>query len=99
MFQGSKLLKQEAGRRAKKKIHTFSHLARTCGSCCTMFVKALLLLCLATVTSAWRPRGGGGGFTGGFGGGSISPLPSGEDGALFFLLPKKKYSSAPTHKL
>ena len=58
-----------------------------------------LLLATLAVASAWRPRGGGGGgFTGGFGGG-ISPLPSGEDGALFFLLPKKKYSSPPTHKL
>ena len=66
-----------------------------------MAFKLLRIIALCAIgVSAWGPRGGGGGFTGGFGGSMRSPMPSGgEDGALFFLLPKKKYSSAPTHKL
>ena len=56
--------------------------------------KLVLLLLNLSLASGFGPKGGG--FTGGFGG-SIGP--GGEEGALFFLLPKKKYSAAPSHKL
>ena len=55
--------------------------------------KLVLLLLNLSLASGFGPKGGG--FTGGFGG-SIGP--GGEEGALFFLLPKKKYSAAPSHK-